>query len=174
VSCGVGQPKLYKVALNPSALNALASTCWRPGNAPVDSTQISHGFNESDWTIWDGTQDKQYLAFSATTFALGNANPVRVCTGSGDSLPCLIEGGGKAFTSSRVFTRNSVNPVETDTRSITLTFDDTPGATASGTINLKSNYSCGTANCTQPSCEVTLPFVARKVESQQTTIYQGP
>jgi len=173
ISCNGGQPRLYKVAIDPSPLNNLATTCWNTGNVPVDTTTLTNGFLDYEWTIWDGAADKQYLALTQTTFALGNANPVRVCTGNADSLPCLIEGGAKSFSSSRVFTRNSVNPVETDTRTLTITFDDTPGETAKGTLNVKSLYACS-GSCNKTSCEVTLPFVARRVDAQANTNYQGP
>ena len=167
VSCGGGQPRVYKVAVNPSALNALPASCFRTGSTSTDTTTFTNAFVDMEWSLWDGPADKQYLDVGTNlVFALGQANAIKICSGAGDSLPCLIEGGPKAFTVSRVAVKNSVSPAETDTRTVTITFDDTPGATAKGTANLKSTYTC--SGCNQPSCEVNLPFVARRIDAQAT------
>lgn len=176
ISCGGGQPRTYKVAINQTALAALPTSCYRTNNAPQNTTAVTSGFVDSEWTIWDGPADKQYLDIGTNTWVLGDANAVVTGTASNvnpnnPTLPSLIEGSQKTFTEQRVFTRNTVSPAEVDTRSVTVTFDDVPGDTAKGHIDVSSHYTC--SNCGLPSCDASLPFVGRKINAQPSVIYSG-
>jgi hypothetical protein len=169
-ACGGGQPRVFKVAINQSVLEALSTTCYRSGQAPTDTTTNTNGFVGRVWTIWDGVDNKQYLDIGTGTWQLGQANPIQVGGVGIAALSQVIEGGGKVFTESKQINRTTTN--ETDVRSVTVTFDEAPGATAKGIINLKSTYTC--ASCGQPSCEANLPFTGRKLDGEQTIIYTGP
>jgi hypothetical protein len=166
-ACGGGQPRIFKVAINQTALEALVATCYRNSTPPTDTVTTTNGFVARDWTLWDGVGDKQYLDVGVNTWQLGHANPVQTGGASSSSLSPVIEGSGKVFSQSKQINKTASG--ETDVRALTITFTETPGATAMGTINLKSTYTC--AGCGQPSCEANLDFSGRKVEGDPTIIY---
>lgn len=166
-ACGGGQPRYFKVALNQTALESLAATCYRNSTPPTDTTTTTNGFVAHDWILWDGVGDKQYLDVGQNTWQLGHANSVQTGFSSTASLNAVIEGSGKVFSETKQINKTAVS--ETDVRAVTITFDQTPGATMTGTINVKSTYTC--SGCGQPSCEANLEFSGRKVEGNPNINY---
>lgn len=166
-ACGGGQPRYFKVAVNQTALESLVATCYRNSTPPTDTITTTNGFVAKDWTLWDGVGDKQYLDVGVNTWQLGHANPVQTGGAGSASLSPVIEGSGKVFSETKEINKTASG--ETDVRALTITFDQSPGATVTGTLNLKSTYTC--TGCGQPSCEANLSFTGRKVEGNPTINY---
>lgn len=172
VGCG-GGPRTYRVAVNQSSLDTLPASCYLQGAAPTDPVTSTNGDTRFEWALWDGT-DKQYLDVGSIAVALGNAYPVGTngqANQNGLSLSGVIEGGPTVFTQEKKKVLTSAN--ESDTRTMTITFEAAPGPTGKGTLYVKSTYTCaGTCNA-RTNCEATLPFIARRIDGDNTTIYTG-
>jgi hypothetical protein len=157
-----GQPAIYKIALSMAPLGVLPGSCYTTGTAPANPPEVTGLFTNYEWIFWEGADGRRYLDIGNLTISsLGNAPGVQF---SG-----LVEGGPKEWFVERKTYFNS--GAEVDTRSFTFNFTDL-GFTAEGTLLVKSLYE-GCAGCTRPSCEATLPFNGRKIETEATTIYGG-
>lgn len=170
MACNGGQPRVYKIAIDTSPLKNLPATCYSAGNAPSNTPTESGLVETQDWELFDGAQ-KQYLSLGTRTIGMGEAPSVQIGPGSTFDT---IEGGPKTFTGEYKTVSNpggGTNEVTQD-KVVTVTFDDTPGNTASGTIDVKSTVTCTQTPCS-PSCEVTMTFNGRKIEGTPIQLTNG-
>lgn len=171
------QPRIYRVAIDSTNLNALPVTCWVDNKPPdtAERLQINNIRQELEWAIWDGVEGKQYLDMGPnTSFGLGHAEPVAISD--------LIEGQDNTFTGTETRTRLPdpndfpANRSYVRTKSVTVTFAD-QSASPTGTIQVNSAYTC--TNCRDreletvgnKTCATSLSFVARRIDAQQITGY---
>ena len=174
-ACNTGQPRIYRVAVDPSPVLNLPPTCYSnneiPGGTVRDS--VTNWRSEFEWVIWDGVDGKQYLDLGeGETFPLGDAAPI--------SVYGIIEGQDNTFvgteTTSRLPDNNNYSYVRTKT--ITVTFED-QGTSPKGTVDLVSNYTC--TNCAQgeteqkgnKNCSTRLNFAGRRIDASPTTGYSS-
>jgi len=157
-SCGGGQPRYYRVAINRSALENLPASCYAGGVVPSTTDKSTNVVEVQQWSIWDGTDGKLYLVIGDLSgFTLGNAERVRI---SGEA----IEGGPTSFTA----VREQVSSQRTLKTTATISFTEL-GGTAKGILSLNSEMTC--TNCGTPTCGVTLPFSGRKLEADPLMVY---
>lgn len=172
LACNTGQPRIYKVAVDNKPLLDLPQTCFSNNEIPAGSVRYNQEnlFDEHEWTIWDGVEGKQYLDMGGTAhWQLGDSAPI--------VIDDLIEGKDDTFVGTRTSTRlaDSTGYTNSRTRTATVTFDD-QGATAKGTLDLASSYTC--TNCydgetEQPgnkNCATKLTFVGRRVDTQRISV----
>ena len=181
-ACGIGQPRVYRMAINTAF--AAPATCYRGSNLPTTATTTNIE-SQAQWAFWDGEGQVTYLDVGAQgAISLGESAPIAV--------PGLIKGEQKSYQMSRqIACSNSIvsgsastgnlnctipaNGTNTQvTQSVIITFD-TLGATATGNIKMTSNYSCSGSACGNTpvftNCDLTLPFVGRKIEANPMFIY---
>lgn len=186
--CGFGQPRIYKVAIDTTALASAPASCYR-GNNPPAVAVTTNQLAESQWVFWDGESGQNgatYLDVGTVAFPLGSAAPI--------AIGGIIRGepNAKEFTTSRsIACQNALVSAGSTSGSLTCSTQadgtvtqvtqnavvkfDTLGATATGTITLTSNYVCNGSACGNTplytNCSLTLNFVGRKIEVQQTSNY---
>ncbi len=177
--CNMGQPRLWRVAIDMTPIRTIANpSCFRGNILPSGRGQLSEvNYRESsEWVIWDGVEGKQYLDIGTKNYKLGDSPEITVSD--------LIEG----TSTDRVFSaqRNEVKPypgglraTESRQTQIVVTWSDY-GTSPTGTVALTAQYACVNAgdNCPNPnptpdsvSCNSQLNFVARRVEFANQTIY---
>jgi hypothetical protein len=171
IGCGGGDPKVYRVSVDASPLNALPNTCYTKNELPNPRDTETNLRTEVPVAIWSGADKVVYLDLNNLGSApLGDATPVPVAG--------IIEGTDKSFSSTRVQdvspTQANNNLQSKDTQTIAVTFDKMD-ATATGSFTLTSTFSCNqTENCQRvPTCTVTLPFTARQVAARNSFGYAG-
>lgn len=162
VACGDPDPQVYRIALDTEALRSVPATCYNnntvPGDLPTGNSLV-----EQRWTLWAGaTKESNYLDLPQQSWRLGD---VRVDLGGG---PLLVVGGPKVWTTKR--TTSNTNASNTSEESLTITFDQEPGSTGTGTMLVKES---NTNTTDFRSCEVTFPFFARRVPVDETTAVVG-
>ncbi len=186
-ACNPGQPRIWRVAFDASAIESLSvPTCYIGQRIPTFRTQQQNYRRDADWIIWDGVDGKQFLDLGNPTFKLGDSPVLNV--------EDVVEGDGstRTFTAQRIRiqagpTQRAKIAQETRTSTVVVTWDDYNPA-ARGTVRLRSEYACQDVGvnldqqCPRPermeqpavdgvSCEVTLPFVARRIDVNQNTNY---
>ncbi len=167
VGCNTGQPRIYRIAIDNSPLTSLPPSCYQNNTV---STLRSIGTNlrsETQWTVWDGVENKQYLDVGSLSIKLGQADSVTV--GS------MIEGADKVF-SGQLVEQKLPDPnsqyTYTKTLSLIVSFDDM-GAAPKGTIEVSSQYTCTSCNNNdnKVNCAAQLAFTGRRVDASNTAIY---
>lgn len=167
IGCNSGQPRIYRIAIDPSPLTSLPPSCYQ-GNAV--STLRTIGTNlrsEVQWVVWDGTEGKQYLDLGAFAVKLGDADTVTV--GS------MIEGQDRVF-SGQLVEQKLPDPnsqyTYTKTLSLVVTWDDM-GAAPRGTIDASSMYTCTSCNNNdnKVNCAAKFNFVGRRIDTAQNSEY---
>jgi hypothetical protein len=168
--CGpAGQPRVFRVAIDTSPITSLTDPQCFTGNMPNVTDTVSEVAyrQEAIWVVWDAAEGKQYLDMGNTRFKMGDSPQIEVTD--------LIEGANNTFSGNRQeLTRGLL--IEQRSTGIVTTFNDL-NATPSGTISLNAQYQCqdGSLRCpnepAQRSCRVSLKFLARKIDVQQTTVY---
>jgi hypothetical protein len=170
--CGPSQARVYRLAVDPSVLLNLPTTCYRNNATQYDKTTWTNYKLQYDVAIWDGVDGKSYLDMGQQTFNLGNAVPVKVIA--------PIEGAANVYTATvKSETIAAPNDPFTDiaTQTITVAFTEV-GAAARGTITLRSEYSC--TNCSNNNaqvakCEAALNFTGRRIDyGNISTVDQNP
>ncbi|MBM4378280.1 MAG: hypothetical protein FJ086_03115 [Deltaproteobacteria bacterium] len=170
--CGGSQARVYRIALDPSPLNNLPTTCYRNNATQYEKTTLSNYKVQFDISVLDSVDGKSILDMGKQTFYLGQAAPV--------VLEGPIEGSANIYTASvKKETLAAPNDPFTDVQTTVVTVSFTElGAVARGTLALRSEYSC--TNCTNNNnkvakCEVSLPFTGRQLAyTNQSTINQDP
>jgi len=189
--CNTGQPRLWRVALDLTPLRTIANpSCFKGNILPSSRGQLSEtNFRaESEFVVWDGADQKQYLDIGSWDFQLGESP--HICVSD------LIEAPDQT---SKVFTaqRNLVLPfgysvdcqgiggfqaldaTESRQTQIVVTWSDY-GVAPTGTVNLTAQYACvgGRDPCPNPnptadsvSCNSQLNFVGRRIDFDQITVY---
>jgi len=167
--CQMGQPRVYRVAVDVTPIKALQEPqCFRANMPPSNVTVQEQNYrSETSWVVWDGAEAKQFMDMGLTRFTLGDSPEV--------VIDDLIEGADRSFTATRVRTlRSSITELE---KTIVIANWNDLGASPVGTLDIDSSYQCadGTAKCpnepNKRSCKQKLNFWARKVEVNQTTGY---
>ncbi len=164
LGCGGSQPSIYRVAIERLTAANLPQTCNRAGQAPTTiPDKQTNMVDEEQWVYWEGVEDVSYLDIGTINYGLGQAQRVNL---TGDS----IQGGKKddayVFTAERTETE-SANEVYTTSATYTI---DKLGPTLEGRLTLKS--ACVGTDCLgTPSCEVSLAFVGRKINTDQLSLY---
>ncbi len=150
--CGDPHPNVYLVAIDESSLTSVPATCYFTGEVPGDVDQRSNAFSEQQWTIWNGeSSDSNYLNLPAMTWKLGDLTL---------NLPdATLVGGPKEWTNVMSDVQGTSNTRE---QTLTITFEGEPGGTGKGTVFAKVTNTC-TGNSSCRSCEVSLPFFARRL-----------
>ena len=166
VGCGGANARTYSVAFDDSASQNLPPSCFVNNTVPTTKVELTNERQELVFVIWDGTEGKQYLDLSRKSWSLGDAEDVII---SG-----LVEStDGKVFSGTRT-ARTLPNPAaanpnfsDTQVSTVTVTFDEV-GATAKGSIALKSDYTCTSCqnNGGKVNCSAQYTFSGRKVEYQ--------
>ena len=169
--CGPSQARVYRLAVDPSVLLNLPTTCYRNNATQYDKSTWTNYKLQYDIAIWDGVDGKSYLDMGQQSFNLGDARRIQVVA--------PIEGAANVYTASvkdeTLAPSNSATEISTQT--ITVAFTEL-GATARGTITLRSEYSC--TNCSNNNgqvakCEAALAFTGRKIDyGNISTVDQNP
>ncbi len=173
VGCGPSQPRIYRVAIDLSPMTdaALPASCFIDQAKPADVVSAQNLRLEKEWVVWDGASPKAYLDQNGgTPWKLGDATPIDIVE--------MIEGSDKSFTGSKTRTTTSAAPAYalTEQASVNITFEQW-SQVSNGTLVLSSQYSClanPQTNCpaNRVSCgPITLPFVARRVDTTKTSVY---
>lgn len=161
-ACGDPDPSVYRIALDTAARRTVPATCYNnntvPGDIPVGNTLV-----EQQWTLWAGKdKESNYLDLPTQSWRLGD---VRIDAGGG---PLLIVGGPKVWTVK--FTTSNTGASNTSEETISVSFDQEPGSTGTGTMLVKET---NTNTTDFRSCEVTFPFFARRIPVDETTAVVG-
>ncbi len=165
--CQMGQPRVYRVALDITPIKTLQDPqCFKANMPPTALTVQEQNYRtETTWVVWDGADSKQFMDMGLSKFTLADSPQVVVDD--------LIEGADRAFTATRVRTlRSTITELE---KTIVIANWNDLNATPTGTLVIDSSYQCanGTSNCpnepNKRSCKQTLNFWARKIEVSQTT-----
>lgn len=170
LACGGGQPRIYRIAVDPSPLGSLPPSCYQ--NNAVSTMRVI-GTNlreETQWVIWDGVDGRQYLDLgNGFEIPLGDAEPV--------GFNGVIEGKDKVF-SGQLVQQKLPDPGSqytfTRTLSLVVTFTDM-GGTAQGKVDASSQYTCTacTNNDNQVNCASSLTFVGRQIEADNLVGYSN-
>ncbi|MCA2980759.1 MAG: hypothetical protein INH41_13755 [Myxococcaceae bacterium] len=187
--CNTGQPRIWRVAYDTSRFVFVEnSACYIGNRVPQARTQQTGYRRDANWVLWDGVTDaqgqlKQYLDIGNPTFKLGESPSVAV--------EDVIEGdsGKREFLATRQ--TQSFGPVprrsiETRAGTVTVTWENYNPA-AIGTLKVRSQYNCVDSGggmpqdlCPRPNetpandaanCEVSVDFVARRIDVTQGTEY---
>src|SRR5437764_12140786 len=78
LGCGNSQARVYRIAVDASALDNLPPSCYNNNTVPTTKTELTNEKGEITFTIWDGPDGKQYLETSANSFTIGDADPVQI------------------------------------------------------------------------------------------------
>ena len=181
--CNAGQPRIYRVAIDNSAVVGLNNpSCFVNNILPSTGGALVQEQNyreQQEWVIWDGDAQKEYLDIGEKKFRLGDSPTIRVDE--------LIEGTNKSFSALRN-TQNQHGGDFNEVRGeqIAIKFNDY-SFSPTGTIGLSAQYACvrGRTECPKAedvqspvtgdsdaaSCSVSLGFVARKIDADQLTAY---
>jgi hypothetical protein len=165
LGCGGPQPTIYRVAVERLTQDKIPTSCYRTGNAPTTTPdRTSNMVNQEQWVLWEGVDGAKYLDVGGDiNYFMGNAERVDI---DGDAIVDDNDDGKDVFTTERVRTESTT---EIYTTSATYTFDEL-GKTLKGTLLLRSN--CAGSNCGgTPSCEITLNFSGRKIDTDQFSFY---
>ncbi len=167
VGCNTGQPRTYRIAIDASPLGSLPPSCYRNNTVSTLRTIGTNLRAETQWVVWDGVENKQYLDIGNFSVTMGDAERVDV----GD----MIEGQDRVF-SGQLVEQKLPDPnsqyTYTKTLSLTISFEDM-SATAKGTIDANSQYTCTSCvnNDNKVNCAVKLNFVGRRVDTQYIQPY---
>lgn len=167
VGCGNSQSRVYNVAFDNSPLQNLGPSCYDNNTVPTQKVELINERENMSMVIWDGTEGKQYLDLGVKRFDLGDADPVIV-----DGL--IESADGKSFVGSRTF-RNLPQPgsafSDTQVSTVQVTFTEI-GNTASGTLFVKSDYSCTSCpnNTRVATCSAQFAFNGRKVDYDNISV----
>ncbi len=154
VGCGQ-QPQHYRVAIDESPLQNLASTCYTSGETPADKT--SNVVDVQQWSVWEGVEGRKYLQVGTLNYRLGDSYNLTI---AGDAIISQEKADKPTFVAERV-------DVETDrtiTTRATYTLDSA-GETLEGSLELSS--SCVGSACARPDCTATLGFVGRRLDVER-------
>jgi hypothetical protein len=166
LGCGGPQPTIYRVAVDRLSQDKVATTCYRPGSAPTTTPdRTSNMIDQEQWVIWEGIDGLRYLDVGGNiNYGLGQAERVDI---DGEAIvDANTEDDANVFTTERVRTDSAT---EVYTTSATYTFEEL-GKTIKGTLALRSN--CAGADCGGiPSCDVTLNFSGRQIDTDQFSFY---
>lgn len=175
--CNNGQPRMYRVAIDETLIRTISNpSCFVNNNLPAgQGNRTEQNYRtESEWVIWGGVDQTEYLDIGTTTYKLGASPEIRVTD--------LIEGTEKSFSALR-----SVQDPQADSftyarqTQITVKFDDY-SFSPKGTIALNSQFACinNRQTCPSPavepdaaSCSATINFVARKIDADHITAYNN-
>lgn len=181
--CNSGQPRIYRVAIDRSAIVGLNNpSCFVNNILPSNGGSLVQEQNyrtEQEWVIWGGVDQKEYLDIGEYKERLGNSPQITVNE--------LIEGTNKSFSALRnTQDQHGGQYNEVRGEQISIKFDDY-SFSPTGTIGLSAQYACVNqqSNCPRAenvqspvtgdsdaaSCSATLPFVARKIDADQITAY---
>lgn len=164
LGCGGSQPAIYRVAIERLTVANLPQTCYRAGQAPTTiPDKTTNMVDEEQWVYWEGVEDVSYLDIGTISYNMGQAQRVNM---AGDS----IRGGKKddayVFMAERTETE-STNEVYNTAATYTI---DKLGQTLEGRLTLRS--ACVGTDCLgTPTCEVSLAFVGRKINTDQLSLY---
>lgn len=162
VGCGDPQPNVYKIAIDTTPLRSLAGSCYEEGAAPEWNGTVTNIVTEQTWEWWPGLEGNSYLQIGDTGgFNLGDAEDV--------SINGTIVGQGKTFTATRVTEWTFGEFDDTHTETVTVSLKNDPGGVVEGTLTLSSQHTCSPADCGVYSCEVSLPFVGRRLDLEQNS-----
>ncbi|MBI3182024.1 MAG: hypothetical protein HYZ28_07750 [Myxococcales bacterium] len=167
IGCNTGQPRTYRIAIDPSPLASLPPSCYR--NNTVSTLRVigTNLRSETQWVVWDGVENKMYLDTGGLSVTMGDAETVKV--GS------MIEGQDRVFSGQYV-EQKLPDPgsqyTYTKTLSLIVTFDDM-GPAPKGTIDASSQYTCTQCNNNdnKVNCAAKLNFVGRRVDTQYISGY---
>ncbi len=168
--CSVGQPRVYRVAVDVTPVKALQDPqCFRANMPPTALTLQEQNYRaETSWVVWDGPDAKQFMDMGNTRFTLGDSPDIVVDD--------LIEGADRSFTATRVkTTRTQITELE---KTIVIATWNDLGPSPVGTLVLDSSYQCADGmieKCpnepNKRSCKQTINFWARRIDVTQTTGY---
>jgi hypothetical protein len=162
LGCESSQPAIYLVAVEPVAQH-VPSTCYRPNQAPTNMDTTTNVVDQQQWVIWMGVDDTAYLDPGTINYTLGQAQRVVI---NGDAVQGTKADGKYTFTAERT-QANSTTEVYTTSAIYTI---DKLGDTLEGTLALHST--CAGTNCsTIPTCDVSVAFAGRKVDTDQISVY---
>lgn len=164
IACGDPDPQVYRVAIDTSALKAVPASCYNNNTVPVD-IGTGNTLIEQLWTIWAGKDNQSnYLDLPFQDWRLGD---VRVSLSAGGG-PVLIVGGPKVWTVKRTIPNTGASNTSEETLSVS--FDQEPGSTGTGTMLVKE---ANTNTTDFRSCEASFPFFARRIPVDETTAVGG-
>jgi hypothetical protein len=175
VACNSGQPRLYKIAVDTSQLGNLPATCYLDNAQPTVRETASNLMREMEWALWDGVDGIRFLDLGSADWQLGHAETI----GNVGELIQSNADDNKLFTGtySRTQLPTQANPsyTNTQTQSVTVRFEEL-GATASGTIRLRSQYTC--SNCQNndfkvADCAAELKFTGRRIDADSQSFYMS-
>jgi hypothetical protein len=177
LGCSNGQPRIYRVSIDASPLTAINNpSCYVNNTIPMarDTETKNNLRTESEFVIWSGADQVEYLDVGKQVFQIGNAPVITINE--------LIEGSSTDKTFTAGITKQTAygdTYVEARISTATFKFNDY-SAVPQGTITLDSKYACQgvRGSCPQPaiaadsaSCSSTLQFVARRIDTQQISSY---
>lgn len=188
--CNQGQPRIWRVTYDTSPFVFVSdSNCYISKRLPTTQTQQRNYRRDSNWVIWDGVVDmtgsqKQFLDIGSPEFRLGESPRVKV--------EDVIEGDAatRQFSATRETLKQGPEErgrtaVERRTGEVIVAWDNY-NAGATGNLTIKSTYvcqdrgsmmseRCPTAGETPAddaaNCQVSVPFVARRIDVNQNTNY---
>jgi hypothetical protein len=177
-ACNNGQPRLYKVAVDMSALSPVTdSTCYFNNMAPNAAVTTTDLRTEQQWVVWDASDTDgkplQYLDPGEQRAKMGNSPSIDFH----DTIETTTPG---TFTGT-IRSTQTFGMLYTETRQGTLAvaFSD-QGASPTGSITFRSEYDCSAMSGTCPmdnpssdfhSCSVTLPFTSRRIDASRIDGY---
>lgn len=162
LGCEGSQPSIYRVAVDPVSQN-IPTTCYRAGQAPANPDKTTNIVDQQQWVVWEGLDDTSYLEPGAISYNMGQARRVAI---NADALQGSKADGKYTFVSERTQTDSTT---EIYTTSATYTIDKL-GQTLEGTLALHSH--CTGTDCGDiPTCDVSVKFVGRRIDTDRITIY---
>jgi hypothetical protein len=183
VGCNNNPVTTYRIELDTSSLTDgnLPTSCFANSTPPQDGKVVNPSERfETVWTVWTGPSGTSYLdvgAFGETApVKLGGAsNPVQV-------LGAIESTDGKTFNGTVTVQNNFTqvpNPPANYSNTTVITLDvafASTGGTATGTVQLNSQYTC--SNCVSGTSDgmvscgpVSVTFSGASVPTQPMTAY---
>jgi hypothetical protein len=163
LGCFNSQPSLYRVAVEPVA-QKVSSSCYRANQAPTNPDTTTNVVDGQQWVFWEGVDDTAYLETGPINYTLGQAQRIVI---TGDAIQGTKADGKYTFATERTQTDSTT---EVYTTSATYTIDKL-GDTLEGTLALHSQ--CAGTDCAGiPTCDVSVKFVGRKIDTDQISTYE--
>lgn len=172
--CNNGQPRIYRVAVDDTQIRGIANpSCYVGGRLPTDrgQDQYQNYRSETEWVIWQGVDQAEYLDLGEASWTLGDAFPVENYG--------LIEGKDRAFQALRSWQKpNNNDYLYSYQTTIAVTWDDY-SFSPKGNVALTSVFACSRQNADCPqqpphtSCSAGFSFVARRIEAEASTGYNN-
>jgi hypothetical protein len=164
LGCGGSQPSIYRVAIDRLTPATVPTACYRAGQAPTAPDKTTNMVDTEQWVFWEGVEDVSYLDIGDIGYNMGQAQGIDI---SGDAIQGEKNDDGEyIFKAERTETESAT---EIYTTSATYTIEKL-GETIEGTLALRS--ACAGTDCGgTPTCDVSLNFVGRKINTDQLSVY---